>query len=94
MIEISIYLYGKPEWEMDIDKITSEELKEHGKELNERLNKIATLITKLESNNWSRYGTLYDINFNKDISFDEAKEELTSLGIDPEKFNMRDETDF
>ena len=91
MTEISIWLYGKPEWEINnLDEITGEQLKEHGKELMKRLSHIGDIVTKLEKNDWSRSAGLYDLFFYKDISVDKAKEELTNLGIDVEKIDLRD----
>ena len=92
MTEISIWLYGKPEWELkNLDEITGEQLKEHGKELMERLNNIGDIVTKLENNGWSKSGGLYDLYLYKDISLDDAKKELTNLGIDVGKIDLRDD---
>lgn len=92
MTEISIWLYGKPEWEIEnLDKITGEQLKEHGKELMKRLNYIGDIAIKLEKNEWSRGAGLYDLYFYKDISIDEAKKELIKLEIDVEKINLIDD---
>lgn len=91
MAEISIMLYGKPEWEINLDEITGEQLKEHGKELMERLNYIGDIVTKLENNEWSKSAGLYDLYFYKDIGVDEAKKELINLGIDVERIDLRDD---
>ena len=94
MTEITLWLYGKPEWEIrNLDEITGEQLKEHGKELMERLNQIGDIVTKLENNEWSKSGGLYDLFFYKDIGFDDAKKELTNLEIDIEKIDLRDDSE-
>ena len=88
MTEITIHLYGKPDWEINLDEITGEQLKEHGKYLMEHLNKVGDYVIKLEENEWSRNGIIYDLCFCKDISIDEAKKELTQLGIDLEEISL------
>ncbi len=94
MTEITLWLYGKPEWELgDMSEMTGEQFKEHGKELMERLNKIGDIVTKLENNEWSKSGGLYDLFLYKDISLDDAKKELTELGLDLKILNLRDDSE-
>lgn len=92
MTEISLWLYGKPEWELrNMDEMTGAQFKEHGKELMERLTEIGDIVDILENNDWSKSGGLYDLYFYKDISFEDAKKEVVDLGLDIEILNMRDD---
>ncbi len=94
MAEISIYIHGKPEWELkNLSEITGDEIKKYGKALMERMNDIGNIINKLDNNGWSKGGGLYDLNFYKEIGVDEAKEELLKLGIDLETLNLRDNSE-
>lgn len=94
MTEISIYIHGKPDWELEnLSEITGNQLKEYGKELMERMNTIGDIVNKLDNNGWSKNGCLYDLNFYKEISIDDAKKELTELGIDIERMNLRDDSE-
>jgi len=94
MTEISIYIHGKPDWELNnLSEITGNELKEYGKKLMERMNNIGDIITKLDNNKWSKSGGLYDLNLYKKISIDEAKKELTELDINLEILNLRDNSE-
>ena len=87
-VELLINLFGKPAWEIadfvdkELDIEFAEELKKLGDELRERLYKIAKLHEILVKNSWTATGSLYDIIYWKDISLDEAKEELRRLGLD------------
>lgn len=92
MVEITIFLHGKPEWEIDnLSEITGEQLKDYGKSLMERLNEIGDIVSKLDNNGWSKSGGLYDLFLYKDINIDEAKKELTELGLDIETLHLRDD---
>lgn len=92
MIEVIVHLFGKPAWEMKIEgqeKIFPSMLREKGVELKERLERAATILETLTKNGWSVYGTLYDLNFSKDVDTEEeAKEELKKLGIDPDEVSI------
>ncbi len=90
MVEISVFLFGKPEMEMDTEKAKPEEIRELGNELQARLKKIGEIVGKLEKNGWERAGGLYDINFYKKIKEDDAKKELASLGIKEEEVSIND----
>jgi hypothetical protein len=91
-MEISIFLFGKPEWMIDLDKATPENIRELGSEIKERLDKISTIIDKLESNGWGRSAGLYDIFLYKDISLEDGKKELGSMGINEDCISMRDDS--
>jgi ribosome maturation protein Sdo1 len=81
MIEISLWLFGKPEWEVNTEKAKPEEIVKLGKELESRLKEAAETLEKLEKNGWERDGGLYDIMLFKDVSKKEAREEMKKLGI-------------
>ncbi len=84
MINLSIWLYGKPEWDMDLgDKIDPNIFIEQGNYLKEHLHNVANIVKKLNSTGWNCYGTLYTLEFsNENIKTKkEAKQELKKLGI-------------
>ena len=88
-VEVDLFLFGKPEWEMNIEEVSASEIREKGEELRERLNRIAEIMEKLENAGWERAGaSLYSISFYKDIAIEDAKEELRQLGIDPEEVGL------
>jgi len=88
-VEVDLFLFGKPEWEMNIEEVSASEIREKGEELKERLNRIAEIMEKLQNAGWERAGaSLYSISFYKDIAIEDAKEELRQLGIDPEEVGL------
>jgi len=89
MISLSIYLYGKPNWELPIEGINHLDpiiIREHGKELQARLNHIADVVEKLQLEGWQLsecYGAIYNLDFYKEeITLKQARQELKDLGID------------
>ena len=55
MIEVSVYLFGKPSWEMEIegkDKIDPQILRDEGDELKERLYRAAEIVEALQNSGW------------------------------------------
>ena len=93
MINLSIHLYGKPSWDMNIEgeeDIDPQMLKEHGEFLRHHLYNVAEVMEKLKLNGWECYGMLYDIEFNhkKVTNESQAKKELKKLGIDPDFFSF------
>ena len=82
-VSISIFLFGKPEWEFG-GKFNPEEIRSKGDELKARLYEIAGNLEKLSENGWDYELTLYDVSLTKNMSKTAAKKELTKLGIDEE----------
>jgi hypothetical protein len=88
-VEVSIFLFGKPAWEIDgleggdLDDALIEQIRAKGKELNESLDHAADLLTKLRRKGWEGSGTLYDVSLFKDVSLGVARKELSELGLDP-----------
>ena len=91
MIEISLYLFGKPEWEMDLDKAEPEEFRRLGDSLRERLYRAAEITETLEKSGWERSGALYDIYFYKEVKREEAERELEELGIKEDEIYLLEE---
>jgi len=88
-VEVDLFLFGKPEWEMNMEEVSASEIREKGEELKERLSRIAEIMEKLENAGWERAGaSLYSISFYKDIAIEDAKEELRQLGIDLEEVGL------
>jgi len=86
MTEFWLFLYGKPAWDMELekelDKKFSDILRETGDRHKEWLHEAANIYDKLFENGWTAHGTLYDIIFYKDISIDDAKKELMEIGLE------------
>ena len=86
--ELSIPLFGKPAWEIPgleggtLDLDFAKTLEEVGEELNQRLKEIARVHRILVENGWEAFGTLYDIIYTKNISLNEAKDEMKELGLE------------
>jgi len=91
MITIILGLYGKPNWDMDIEgktRIKPELLKYQGETIRERLDKVASIVEKLQNHGWKlseAYGSIYSLDYcNEHIIIEEAEDELRNLGIDLE----------
>ena len=86
MVNISIHLFGKPSWELELEKELDEtfidELAELRESLYDRLSSIGNDIEILMNAGWSAYGTLYDVVMQKDIGVDKAREELKELELE------------
>jgi hypothetical protein len=81
---VSVYFFGKPEWEFEAGKITSKQLKKFADLLRDRLYDISKILDILIKNGWKRWdGGLYDTMFSKDISKKEAVIELKRIGVEP-----------
>ena len=96
MTHITVFVYGKPAWEMDLENQDVDErmiqaLENLGIELKERLHYISRMRKLMVDNGWTGEGGLYDISFYKDCSVEEAKTELKTLGIDPRGMDIEEE---
>lgn len=91
-MEIKMFLFGKPEWMIDLDKSTIEDIRNLGLHIKERLDKISTVVDKLENDGWRRYAGLYDIYLYKDIDLENGKKELERLGINEDCISVRDDS--
>ncbi len=88
--EINIYLFGKPEWELQHCKYdTSVEcLRMLGKNLHERLDRISVIVEKLNSIGMSETFGLYDIMYFTDDSEEIVKEKLKELDIKEDEVSL------
>ena len=91
-MEIDIFLFGKPEWMIDLDKATAGDIRDLSLEIKERLDKVSIVIDKLENNGWRRSAGLYDIFLYKDIGLESGKKELEMLDIDEKCISIRDDS--
>lgn len=69
MIEIQLWLYGKPSWDMPIEGVTSitpNMLRKRAKELYKHLLAVADLFEKLSKEGWNVSGSIYSLTFYKD----------------------------
>jgi hypothetical protein len=94
---LSLWLFGKPAWEIkdleggDVTPKLLKEIEALGKELQERLQWITKVSRELLTSGWDGYGTLYDIDFLKAVSLEQAKKELKQMGLNPDDFNLEEE---
>ncbi len=88
--EICLHLFGKPEWEIDLEKAQPNDISSLGEELRDRLKEISNILEKLEKNGWERSAALYDIMLFKDITKKEAEKELKTLGLDIKLLNIEE----
>lgn len=98
MATITVYLFGKPAWEIEnlegeLTPLVLKQINELGPELAQRLEVAGNNISKLINNGWSGYGGLYDVMLSKDVSVEEATKELETLGIDSDTVNIEEDTD-
>ncbi len=88
MATIDIWLFGKPEWEMDFDKATPQDIKDLGENLKDRLIRIAEIVEKLENNGWHKGAGLYNLYMHKDIKKELIVDDLDKLGINENEVNI------
>ncbi len=93
---IMVFLFGKPAWELDLEGEEVDErmvldLSKLGDELRERLHRTSRLTKTLLENGWSGSGGLYDISFYKDLAPEDARKELTALGISPDEVDIEED---
>ena len=99
-VEVSIFLFGKPAWEIDgfengeLTEVMIQQIREKGKELSKGLDGAANTLTQLMKKGWEGTGTLYDVSLFKDIALGEARRELAEMGLDPSlAFEFEDDDD-
>lgn len=94
MINLSLHLYGKPEWELpgEDEAIDGDLLKAHGDDLREHLHKVADIVEKLKKNGWDYELALYSLEFFKEsiATKAEAKKELKRLKINLKQVNLEE----
>lgn len=99
LVTVSIFLFGKPAWEIDglegspVDLELLDAIALCGQELSRRLTRAAELGRKLVAKGWEGYGLLYDVEFYKTSTLKDAEEELKVLGIEPDEVSIREEAD-
>ena len=87
MATISIWLFGKPEWEFN-GKVSAKEIKSKGEELKNRLKEVSETMEKLLSAGWDYEMTLYDLQFYKNISKKNAEKELKRLDLNKDAYQV------
>lgn len=90
MLELNMMLYGKPAWDIDMENLDTEKIRERGFKIQKRLNKIADNIDIFKEKGYEVYGRLYDIEvvIPDDMTLDELKEELERMEIDLSVVNV------
>ncbi len=91
MINISVHLYGKPEWDLPTDdkRIDGNMLREQGDYLKKHLYNVADITEKLRKSGWNCSGALYSLEFCKEgVTKQEAMKELKKLDISSKEINL------
>jgi len=96
IIEISLHLYGKPSWDLDIEGksyIDPLIFKKHADHMRDHLYFIGEVLEKLQENNWKvaeSYGAIYALSVYKEgvDTKEDAEKELIKIGIDPEEIDI------
>ena len=88
MAKLSIWLYGKPSWDLEIEgknKLNPKIFRIKGDYLKEHLYEVADTLKKLQSVGWNlveRYGALYSLElYRNNLTKEEARKELKKLKI-------------
>ena len=88
MIIIKLFLHGKPNWYLPLEgttKVNPNIIRLYADQLKEHLYKASLIADKLQKMGWfllKSYGTVYYLEYCKfDIVIEEAKKELTEIGI-------------
>jgi hypothetical protein len=90
MIDVNIFLFGKPEWMMDLEKAKAKDFGVLGKDLCSWLKRVGEIVEKLEKAGWDRSAGLYDLFYSKALSKKDAKKELRKLGISLREVSLRE----
>jgi len=99
LVTVSVFLFGKPAWEIDrlegssIDLELLSAIASCGQQLSTRLTRAAELGRRLIERGWEGYGLLYDIEFYKSVTLEDAEEELKALGIESDEVNIREKAE-
>ena len=70
MIHLSIWLYGKPEWDLFTEEdgfINGDLFRGQADYLKEHLYRVADVVEKLKKNGWDCEGTLYTLELFKHV---------------------------
>lgn len=83
MIEITLFLYGKPQWELHAKPLTPETLQYHTKQLQKRLQRVHTITQHLHHAGWKVFLDTYSLVFYHEqfTTLTETKNHLRQHGI-------------
>ncbi len=99
LVTISVFLFGKPAWEIDglegspVDLQLLSAIAMCGEELGKRLARAAELGRRLVANGWEGYGLLYALEFYKTVALKDAEDELRAMRIEPDEVSLREEVE-
>jgi len=94
MMELSLWLYGKPNWDLDLEEktyIKPETLEEHGHFMKHHLERTAHILNQLQQAGWTilpTRGSIYALTLQKDTTRESAEQELSLLGVPPEEVQL------
>jgi hypothetical protein len=95
-VVVTLPLFGSPDRELEEkSKVTGTDLRNLGKDLNDRLQKAADLLDRLRAAGWSAQTASYDLMLSHPSvqSKEEAIGRLQGLNVDVEQFLILDEVD-
>ena len=93
---LSIWLYGKPNWDLPIEgkkKFDPLIFRKHAVYMKNHMDKVAYSVRKLQYNKWSAmetYGAIYSIDLFKDTTIEQAKKEIKVLNIPKNIINIEE----
>ena len=90
MIDLCVFLFGKPEWMMDLEKAKPKDFEALGKDIYVWMKRVKVIVEILENNGWERSAGLYDLSFYKGIALKEAKKELKDFKVSLEEVDLHE----
>ena len=100
MIELNIWLYGKPSWDIEIEGkkfLDPLVLKEHAFLMKEHLERAAEILSLLQNSGWKlaeSYGAIYSLTLYKNLNKKYAEQELQKFGISLSEIALEQVEDF
>lgn len=97
LVTVSVFLFGKPAWEIDglegspVDLELLNAVASCGREIERRLTRTADMGRRLVAGGWEGYGLLYELEFYKSVGLREAEDEMRAMGIGPDEVSLREE---
>ena len=96
MIELSLYLWGKPSWVLPLEgkrSIDPALIRQRGMKIKAHLSRVASIVQKLQTQGWKMaecYGSVYHLSFyHPEVqTLDAAQEQMTRLRIRQEDIEL------
>lgn len=78
---VTIWLFGRPTWELGGSDVNADELLDLAEEMWERLSNVSKWVRRLQRRGWDTEVGLYEIQCTKEMSKYRVKRELNNLDI-------------